>query len=156
MITKKNSFTLLELLIVLVIIGILVTLALPRYMDSINKARCAEAKQVLRAQADAIWQYYTETSSMPTDINSVDIKAPASKYFNYFFTAAGATASVSANAKFNGSNGLSYRTYTITYDTNPLAPNMQPGSQMMDSKYSRVYTYVNWSDPVPTTKYGWD
>ncbi len=43
-----EAFTLSELLVVLVIIGILVLLALPRFMPLISKTRSVEAKQALK------------------------------------------------------------------------------------------------------------
>jgi type IV pilus assembly protein PilE len=45
--TRLNAFTLTELLIVLVIIGILVLLALPALMPLISRTRSVEAKQML-------------------------------------------------------------------------------------------------------------
>lgn len=44
---KTNAFTLTELLIVLVIVGILVLLALPRLMPLVSRTRSVEAKQML-------------------------------------------------------------------------------------------------------------
>ena len=41
---NRKGFTLLELLIVIVIIGILASIGMPRYFDAIEKAREAEAK----------------------------------------------------------------------------------------------------------------
>ena len=50
MITRKNDkgFTLIELMIVVVIIGILAALAIPRFMTSSTKAKQSEAKQMLK------------------------------------------------------------------------------------------------------------
>lgn len=45
---NKRGFSLIELLIVLVIIGILAGLAIPRYMSSTVKAKQTEAKELLR------------------------------------------------------------------------------------------------------------
>jgi len=152
----KHSFTLIELLIVLVIIGILATLAVPQYQDYVNKARCAEAKTMLRAWSNAIWQYYIETGNIPVNQNDIGFTVPPSQYFTYGFdTGSPGLGLISAESKFKGSNGLPYRTYQIYYILNPVAPDMQPGAQMMDTKWSRLYVHYNFSEST-SVKYGWD
>jgi len=45
---KSKGFTLVELMIVVVIIGILAALAIPRFMSSTVKAKQSEAKQLIK------------------------------------------------------------------------------------------------------------
>jgi prepilin-type N-terminal cleavage/methylation domain-containing protein len=45
---NRKGFTLIELMIVVVIIGILAALAIPRFMKSTSKAKQSEARQILK------------------------------------------------------------------------------------------------------------
>ncbi|NQT46095.1 MAG: prepilin-type N-terminal cleavage/methylation domain-containing protein [Candidatus Omnitrophica bacterium] len=54
----KKSFTLIELLIVVIIVGILATVALPQYQKVVKKARWTEAVSMLGAIRKACEIYY--------------------------------------------------------------------------------------------------
>jgi type IV pilus assembly protein PilA len=56
----ERGFTLIELIMVVVILGILLALALPSYLGTRKKAYIAEADQRLQEWATAQWLYYTE------------------------------------------------------------------------------------------------
>ena len=59
----ERGFTLIELVMVLVILGILLALALPSYLGTRRKAYIAEADQKLQEWSTQQWLYYTEHSS---------------------------------------------------------------------------------------------
>lgn len=69
----KSGFTLLELLIVVVIIGILAAIALPQYRKVVEKARMSEAIIMVEKIADAQERYYLINNDYTRDINDLDI-----------------------------------------------------------------------------------
>ncbi len=97
----RKSFTLIELLIALVIIGILVTIAIPQYNRYKDKAVIAEAKIATQALADSIWMYYTESGTWPPAWSTppygtgdpfacpVDLKPGVSKYWVWSIESSG-------------------------------------------------------------------
>lgn len=68
---KVNAYTLTEILIVLVIIGILVLLALPNLMPLITKAKSTEAKLQLEHMHTLEKNYFFEKSKYTNDLNEL-------------------------------------------------------------------------------------
>lgn len=99
MLNSKKGFTLLELLVVIVIIGILSSIALPRYMRSIERARATEAQNMVKAINDAVYAYAAEKGTCPTMFSKLTITVPGTttgstevqtKDFSYKLNAASA------------------------------------------------------------------
>lgn len=70
----KKGFTLIEMLVVVLIIGILAGVALPQYTSAVRKARVAEAKIALRALADATDRYYLQNGDTAWTLEDLDVK----------------------------------------------------------------------------------
>jgi type IV pilus assembly protein PilE len=68
---RVKAFTLTEVLVVLVIVGILVLLALPNLMPLITKAKSTEAKIQLEHLHTLEKTFFYEKSKYTTDINSI-------------------------------------------------------------------------------------
>ena len=82
---KRKGFTLLELMIVVIIVGILASLAVPRFISTANKAKEAEAKNILGAIRAAQLRYYQENDAYTAAILSLDVELTAnpSTYYTY-------------------------------------------------------------------------
>lgn len=63
---KQEGFTLLELLIVIVIIGILAVLIIPNLVSGPQRARDSQRKSDLRNIKTALETYYNDNNSYPT------------------------------------------------------------------------------------------
>jgi len=73
---KEDGFTLIEIMVVLVILGILATISVPVYSNYVRKAKISEAISNVSAYANAIRIYRMETGSWPT---KADITGDAAK-----------------------------------------------------------------------------
>lgn len=56
----QQAFTLIELMIVVAIIGILASIAIPSYRNSVDKSRRADAKGAIMGLANAMERHFTE------------------------------------------------------------------------------------------------
>jgi general secretion pathway protein G len=63
---RSAGFTLLELLVVLVIIGLLVGYVAPRYFSQVGKSEAKVARAQLKALEDALDQYRLDVGRYPT------------------------------------------------------------------------------------------
>ena len=62
----QKGFTLIELMIVVAIIGILASIALPAYQTYVAKSNITSIQASAAAGKTAVWQYYVENGAMPT------------------------------------------------------------------------------------------
>ena len=80
----KQGFTLLELLVVVLIIGILAAIALPQYKKVVAKARAVEAIMTLKSITDAQERYALANNNYTNDLEELDISVnPDGTYFTF-------------------------------------------------------------------------
>ncbi len=74
----RKGFTLLELMIVVIVIGILASLAVPRFITVASKARKGTATAMLSAVRGSVFRYYAENSeTWPTAMGELDLNMSA-------------------------------------------------------------------------------
>ena len=112
---KQKGFTLLELIMVIVIIGILAMLAMPTYFKTVERSRIAEAKKMLGMIRASQLRYYAEHAKFTSSLNDLDIEVPASGKFFNFTAVAATTASPTAviGQADRNSNAQVFGTYTV-------------------------------------------
>ncbi len=139
----KKSFTLVEILIVVAILGILAAIVLPTFQDHITEAKEAAAKDNLRILRNAIEIYAAQHNNVPPGYINGDTEGDPT-YTVYWLqmmdasNAAGQTAAV-------GTPGYEYGPYLSEYPENPF------------NGFSFVAMVPNGeSFPAePTGEYGW-
>ena len=64
----SKGFTLIELVIVLAVISLLLTIAMPRYFHSVDKSKQTILKSNLASTRDALDKYYSDTGKYPDQL----------------------------------------------------------------------------------------
>jgi type IV pilus assembly protein PilE len=103
---KRNGFTLIELMIVIVVIAILAAIALPSYQNYVTKSKIKEAQSNLIALSLSAEQAYQRSLAFPavTLANTAALKAnstfstwnPSSNAFSFQYSSDGSTYTLTA------------------------------------------------------------
>ena len=83
---KKTGFTLLEIIIVIIIVGVLASLALPRFFKLVEYSRSAEALVSLSAVRQSMERCYLQRNTYVgcTPFTSLDLEDPANSPNSHF------------------------------------------------------------------------
>ncbi|MDI9348331.1 MAG: prepilin-type N-terminal cleavage/methylation domain-containing protein [Methylacidiphilales bacterium] len=68
---NQRGFTIIEVLFVLVMLALLVSIALPRYLKSLETAKKQVLHETLNQTREAINSYYRDTSSFPVSLETL-------------------------------------------------------------------------------------
>lgn len=110
---KRNAFTLVEVLIVVLVIGILAAIGVPQYADSIEKAKGADARlglaQIYRAQLEYSANRSGEYADSMDDFTDIDV---GERYWSFSIDIPGAASFTAIATRSGGSRSGQ----TITMD----------------------------------------
>jgi len=77
----RKGFTLVELAVVIVIIGVLAAFGVPRFLQSVERSKASEAFQYLAAVRSAQERYLSKEGVYTNDLGGLDITQTTPKYF---------------------------------------------------------------------------
>jgi prepilin-type N-terminal cleavage/methylation domain-containing protein len=92
--TTKKGFTLVELAVVIVIIGVLAAFAVPRFRASVERSKAAESFNYLSSIQAAMERYHARQGTYASDVNDLDIQFTSPKYFTVGAVEEGSTSSL--------------------------------------------------------------
>lgn len=69
--TRTTGFTLIEMLVVMTIIGVLLTIAVPRYFHSVDKSRETVLRDDLAIMRKALDQFYSDNGKYPDTLDEL-------------------------------------------------------------------------------------
>lgn len=133
---RHYGFTLIEMMITVVIIGILASIAIPAYDSYVRRGKVQEATSTLADMRVRLEQYYQDNRNYGSTAAVCGIPVPASpavKYFSYTCTQAADGPNADTNQSFivtatgRAAQGMSGYTYTIN-ERNIKASSLPNGS----------------------------
>ena len=110
---KTSGFTLVELAVVVVIIGVLAAFGVPQFRNAVERSKASEAFAYLSSVREAQERYLAKEGAYASDQSLLDINQQTPKYFSVGTLTATETAWSQTLTRLTGAAGYSY---TVAYD----------------------------------------
>jgi prepilin-type N-terminal cleavage/methylation domain-containing protein len=115
---RRAGFSLVELAVVVIIIGVLAAFGVPRMLKSVERSKAAEAFKYLSAVRAAQERYQARQGTYAGLLTDLDMEQTAPKYFSVGAVGPGATLSLEDSwtltlSRQGASSG--YGAYTVTF-----------------------------------------
>lgn len=95
---NSKGFTLIELFIVVIIIGVLAALAIPRFMNTTARSKQAEAQGILKQIYTLERSYYQEHDVYTDNVTALGIEIMGQTWYTYTIEIQGTNFIATANA----------------------------------------------------------
>lgn len=118
---RGRGFTLTEVVLVVAIMAILTTVAVPAYTDYVSRGKISEATGTLAATRIRMEQYFQDNRTYANSEDKCGITLPTGRYFTYScaITASGQGYTLTATGGVTGSDA-SMKGFTYTVNQNDL------------------------------------
>lgn len=112
----RRGFTLIEIMIVVAIVGILVTVAIPAYSSYMVRGKLIDAQSALTSARVALEQYYQDNRTYVSTTTKVSPCPAATTYFTYACAPAANSFTITASNVANQGMGAA-NSYAYTIDS---------------------------------------